>query len=135
MSEPLQIILIEDNKSDAHLIEEVLKDTGIEHRLIWLSDGEKALQYFETNSADFILLDLKLPMFSGHQLLDQLKKNGIVGRTPVVILTGSSSPDDRELAKEKGVVCYLVKPMTIEEMDRMTTTLKYILLGERSCDC
>ncbi len=132
MNEPLRIVLIEDSRSDAHLIEEVLKDTGIEHQLVWLSDGEKALEYLETNVADFILLDLKLPMFSGHQLLDMLKNRGIVDRTPVIILTGSSSPDDRELAKENGVVCYLIKPMNLEEMEQMTGMLKEILLGERT---
>ncbi len=47
MGEPLHILLIEDSKSDAELTQEMLKNTGIEHTLTWLRDGEKALQYLE----------------------------------------------------------------------------------------
>ncbi len=134
MNEPLRLVLIEDNRSDAHLIQEILTDTGLEYELVWLSNGETALEYLGSNSADFILLDLKLPLFSGHQLLDLIEERGIVGRTPVIILTGSSSPEDREIAKKNGVVCYLVKPMTVEEMEQLAVTLKEILLGERTCN-
>ncbi len=76
-----------------------------------------------------------MPMFSGHQLLDLLKTRGLLRTTAVIILTGSSSPDDKEAAKQNGVVCYLIKPMTIEEMDRMTATLKEIMLGQRKSNC
>ncbi len=135
-SEPLNIALIEDSEGDADLIQEILKETGLKHRLTWLSDGEKAVQYFEAgNEVDFILLDLNLPRFSGHQLLDFFKKRSIMSKTTVVVLTGSSSPIDKKKAKENGVVCYLIKPMTVEEMDKMAIILKEIFLGEKSCNC
>jgi CheY-like chemotaxis protein len=133
---PLNIVLIEDNKSDANITREILNDTGIEHRFIWLSDGEKAMQYFESdNAVDFILLDLNLPKVSGHRLMEFLKERGFLSETPLIILTGSTSPYDMANAKENGVVCYLIKPMTLEEMEQMTRTLREILLGQRSCNC
>lgn len=127
------VLLIEDNKSDALLIQEMMRDTGIKHRLTWLNDGEKAVRYFEAgNAADIIILDLNLPKFSGHQMMDFFKEQDISSKMPVVILTGSTSPLDLETAKDKGVVSYLIKPMTIEEMKQVTATFKDILLGERS---
>lgn len=133
---PLNIVLIEDSKSDADLTREILKDTGFEHRLTWLSDGEKALQYFETDQAvDFILLDLNLPRLNGHRVMEILKERGILRETPVMILTGSTSPIDMDRVKENGAVCYLIKPMTVEEMEQMTKVFKELFLGKRSGDC
>jgi CheY-like chemotaxis protein len=133
---PIKLALVEDSKSDARLIMEMLDDTGLEYNVAWLSDGEQALHYFEANaSVDFILLDLNIPKINGHQLMGLLKERGVLRATPVIVMTGSNSPDDMMKAKENGVVCYLIKPMTVEEMDRMAVTLKEIFLYERSCDC
>lgn len=123
----LRIVLIEDSRSDADIIREMLNDTSIEHQLTWLSDGEKAMEYFNNGgSADFILLDLNLPRVHGHQLLDFLKEKG-VHEDKVIIVSGSNSPEDIERTKQKGVACYIVKPMGIEEMERTADELKKIL--------
>jgi CheY-like chemotaxis protein len=136
MNEPLQVVLIEDNRADAEIMVELIKDTGIAHTLTWLDDGEKAIEFFEAGKgADLIIVDLKLPRVSGHKIVEFLRHRGISRTTPVIVLTGSDSPSDVEKAKQNGVVCYLIKPMSIEEMDQLTRTLKEILLGQRSCNC
>jgi len=124
-SEPLQIVLVEDNKGDVDLTREMLNATGIEHQLTWLCDGEKALRYFEMNeSVDFILLDLNLPRFGGHRLMEIIHERGLVKDIPVITLTGSCSPEDRDRAFKNGVTSYLIKPMNIQEMDRISETLR-----------
>jgi two-component system, chemotaxis family, response regulator Rcp1 len=136
MSEPLQILLVEDNRGDADLTKELIKDTGIAHSVTWLDDGEKAIEFLsEGKKADLIIIDLNLPIVSGHEIIKFLRVRGLCKTTPVIILTGSNSPMDLEKAKKNGVVCYLIKPMTIEEMDRITRTFKAVLSGEMECNC
>lgn len=136
MSDPIQILLIEDNQGDADIIKELLIDTGIAHSLTWLDNGEKAIEFFnEGRETDLVILDIKLPRVSGHEIVEFLRRRGISTTIPVIVLTGSNSPVDQESAKQNGVVCYLIKPMTIEEMEKMTITLMEILLGRRSCNC
>ncbi len=82
---------------------------------------------------DLILLDLNLPKITGHSLMNILKESGTYRNTPLIVRSGSSSPDDVAKAKDSGMVWYLVKPMTVEEMEQLAATLKEIFLGERLC--
>jgi CheY-like chemotaxis protein len=136
MSDPLRVLLIEDNRGDADLTRELIKDTGIVHEIIWVDDGEKAIEFFQGGeNVDLIIVDLKLPRVSGHEIMKFLRGQDNYATTPAVILTGSDSPSDQEIARKNGVVCYLIKPMTLWEMERTTSALKEILLGQRSCGC
>ncbi len=136
MGEPLRILLVEDNRADAELIEELIKDTGVPYRLTWLNNGQKAINFFSSGEvADLILLDLNIPRASGHDVLSFLKGKSIPLNIPVVIMTGSTYPADLERTKANGVVCYLIKPMTLVEMELTTKMLKEIMLGQRSCNC
>lgn len=58
-----------------------------------------------------------------------LRDTGVSSTSPVIIMTDSDSPLELENAKQNGVGCYLIKPMTFEEMDQMTKALKKVLLG------
>ncbi len=136
MNEGHRILLIEDNRPDADIIRELIKDTGIVHELIWLDNGEKAIKFFDDGEqANLIIIDLNLPRVSGHEVLEFLKARGISKTTPVIVLTGSDSTLDKEKARKNNVVCYLIKPMTAEEMEGTTETLREIMLGQRSCNC
>ncbi len=53
----------------------------------------------------------------------------------MIVLTGSDSNLDKEKARKNDMVCYPIKPMTAEEMERTTEKLKEIMLGPRSCNC
>jgi CheY-like chemotaxis protein len=130
----IQIVLVEDNRSDASLIEEIIADTRLEHSLTWLRDGEEAIGYFDKGGwADFIILDLNLPKVNGHEVLRFLRGHKACRDIPVIVMTGSTSPLDRSLAKDRGVRCYLVKPMTIEEIDLITRSLNDIFMNPRLC--
>ena len=83
---------------------------------------------------NIVLLDLNIPKVSGHELLTLMKEGGMLTNVPVIIMSGSSYPQDKERTMESGVVCYLVKPMTIKEMEQTTEMLKEIMLRQRSCN-
>ena len=131
MSDGGHILLIEDNRSDAHVIQELIADTGLDSRVTWLCNGEKAINYFDDgNTAGLIILDLNLPRVNGHAVMAYLNENG--KDIPVLVMTGSSSPRDIERAQAAGAVCYIIKPMTIGEMDETTAVLKKMIVRHGS---
>jgi CheY-like chemotaxis protein len=124
----LRILLVEDNKADARMIIEILKETKIEHELVWINDGEKALDHLGSGAFyDMFILDLNLPKASGLEILSALRNMQKFQRTPVIVMTGSISPGDKLRTEGEDMVYFLVKPMTLEEIDRTVLAIKKII--------
>lgn len=121
MNEKNEIILVEDNPSDAELTIRALRKNNIINGLLHLQDGEEALEYvFGTgryegrNVADLpkvILLDLKMPKISGLQVLEKIKSDERTRIIPVVLLTSSKEDNDIKEGYKLGVNSYIVKPV------------------------
>jgi two-component system, chemotaxis family, response regulator Rcp1 len=128
----LRILLVEDNSADARLTGEILKDTGLEHELVWINEGKKAIDLIGSDGHfDLFIIDLNLPKASGLEVVSVLRKLEKFRTTPVIMMTGSIAPG--EGAKSKGdALHYMAKPMSIEEMDRTVEAIKEIVLGKRS---
>jgi DNA-binding NarL/FixJ family response regulator len=78
---------------------------------------------------DLVLMDLNLPKRNGHEVLDFIRQhdNGV----KVFIYSGSQSPDDVGRARNNKADGYLVKPMTVEEIEEAVKRLRNILDGCR----
>jgi two-component system, response regulator len=118
--EEVEILLVEDNALDAELTVRALKDGGLANKLLWVKDGQQALDYLfrhgdYSNRPDtvprLVLLDLKMPKVDGIEVLRTVKADERTRRIPVVIMT--SSQEERDLAKsyDLGVNSYVVKPV------------------------
>jgi two-component system, response regulator len=103
----VQILLVEDNETDAELCIHALKKENLANDLIWLKDGAEALDfiycrgmYSERNLGDnpnLILLDLRMPKVDGIEVLKELKGDERTKSIPVIVLTSSTeSPDLKE---------------------------------------
>jgi len=121
MNEKVDIVLVEDNPSDAELTIRALRKNNIINKLLHLEDGEDALEYiFGTGKyADrniyempkVILLDLKMPKISGLQILKKIKSDERTKIIPVVLLTSSKEDNDIIESYKLGVNSYIVKPV------------------------
>ena len=128
------ILLVEDNPNDVLLIRRAFKKAGIENPLTVLTDGDQAIRYLahEGEYADpeqspapaVILLDLKLPRRSGHEVLAWLKSRPVLRRTPVVVLTSSAQRQDVNQCYDVGANSYLVKPVQFDDLLRLVDLLK-----------
>jgi CheY-like chemotaxis protein len=128
--DPLKILLVEDNAGDANLIHELVLETGIDAEVSWLKDGKEAIERIEGGLwADVVILDLNMPMVDGHQLIRFLQDIDALGRATIVVMTGSSSPSDKERVRAAGVRYYLIKPMGLKEMLETTMALKKIFVA------
>ena len=127
------ILLAEDSPADVYLFREALKAHSIEAELMIFNDGETALEYIVRARQDDVpqpqvfVLDLNLPKVDGRDLLRYLRGSTRFADTPVVILTSSNAPADRELSSELGANCYLCKPAEISEFLRIGGIIKWLL--------
>jgi CheY-like chemotaxis protein len=119
-----RILLVEDNPNDAELTLEALAEHHLANDVVWVHDGEEALDYLyrrgrhaercEENLA-VILLDLKLPKVDGIEVLRVIKSDETMKTIPVVILTSSREERDMIDSYRLGVNAYVVKPVKFHE--------------------
>lgn len=116
------IFIAEDNPADIYLLRMAFEEAGQNDvELIIASDGEEALNlvghkggFREIGKPDLIILDLNLPKSDGEDVLRFIRRTDEYNTTPVVVLTSSDSPRDRQSAWELGANCYLTKPSDLE---------------------
>lgn len=128
------ILLVEDESTDATLVARALQKCGVQNPLVTLRNADEALAYLEgiNEYADriahplpiLILLDLKLPGMSGHQLLKWIRMRRDLRLIPVVVLTGSESDADVKNAYEAGANSCLRKTPTQEEFYRLASIVQ-----------
>ena len=128
-----EIILVEDNSSDADLIKRALNKNNVANKILHLKDGQEVLQYLfgegqwkgrtTANTPKVILLDLKMPKVSGIEVLKKIKSNDETRSIPVVILTSSKEDPDIKECYKLGVNSYVVKPVGFEDFSRTVAQL------------
>jgi len=117
-SDPIEVLLIEDNPADVRLTRLALQGGAIEKHLNIAEDGESGLaflrqqgRYARSPRPDLILLDLNLPGKSGHEVLAEIKQDKNLRTIPTVVLTTSDRDHDIKLSYELAANCYVTKPI------------------------
>ena len=118
MSQPLNILLIEDNPGDADLVAETLEQSRLRLDIAVAVDGAQALArllreppYEAAPRPDLILLDLNLPKLGGREVLARIKVEPELKEIPVVVLTSSDAEHDIVKSYQLGANCYVTKPV------------------------
>ena len=114
------ILYAEDEENDVFFLKHAFEVAGSPHTLTAVPDGEQALNYLAGQGpfADrkrhplplLVLLDINMPRKSGLEVLEWTRRQPHFKSVPVLILTSSSRPEDREKARELGADDYLLKP-------------------------
>lgn len=112
------LLLVEDTPADIALARAALADTLLAHRCLTFCDGTSALEYLNDESnelPDLVLLDLNLPGMDGRELLAEIKGSERLKQIPVVILTTSNAPWDREQAYANHANSFVTKPVDLDD--------------------
>lgn len=127
----VEILLVEDNPSDAELTLRALKKNNLANKVFHVADGEEALNFiycrgpYSERMVDdvpkVILLDLKLPKVDGLEVLKILKSDPLTREIPIVVLTSSTEERDIVETYRLGANSYIVKPVNF---DRFSTAVK-----------
>ena len=128
------VLLADDNPSDVYLIREAIRTHHVACELLVVSDGRDALGVISAKSADssagqlgLIILDLNLPHYDGLEILRRLRGYAGLGTVPVVVLTSSNLPRDRQLAIQLGATRYLRKPSNLDDFLELGAVFKDLL--------
>lgn len=127
------ILLIEDSRADAQIIERALREGNIEHRLTVIADGYQALDYLarlreldasDNAEPDLVLLDLNLPGLDGCQVLTRIKNDPSLRKIPVVVLTTSHRDEDVLQTYQAGANTFIQKPSEFPSYRELVATLR-----------
>jgi len=117
------ILLVEDNATDAELCIRALRRHNLANNLVWVKDGEEALDLLfstgtcadrEPATPKVILLDLHLPKVDGLEVLQRVKADKRTQALPIVVLTSSKEGRDVCEAYKLGVNSFISKPVEFE---------------------
>ena len=113
----LNVLLAEDNKGDVFLVHEALRAHGLEDEMHVATDGSAVESYLQllgkTPDApcpDVFLLDLNLPESNGYDILDRFRFYPECANVPVIIISSSDAPKDRQRAELLSATTYFRKP-------------------------
>ncbi|WP_040667400.1 response regulator [Nitrolancea hollandica] len=143
MSEPyVEILLVEDNPHDLELTMHALRQHQLANRIHVARNGLEALDFLLCRGAfagrsiadtpKVVLLDLKLPLVDGIEVLRQIKANPDTQAIPVVVLTSSREEKDIVETYQLGVNSYIVKPVDFVQFTDAVRQigLYWVLLNE-----
>lgn len=133
---PMEILLVEDNLMDAQAAIGALQGQ-VKHRLTLIRDGAEALEFLHRQGKfaraprpDLVLLDLVLPKKDGLEVLAELRADKDFDRIPVVVLTGSDHPEDRERCEFLQIDAYMEKPVNLDKFLHVIRELKRFWMND-----
>ncbi|MEX2231083.1 MAG: response regulator [Cyclobacteriaceae bacterium] len=134
----VEILLVEDNTSDAELAIRALKKKNLANNLIHLKNGAEALDFIFgqgvyagrdiNNNPKVILLDLKMPKVNGIEVLARIRADERTKKIPVVVLTSSKEDPDVSECYRLGVNSYIVKPVDFDNFLKAVSELGFYWL-------
>ena len=127
-SQPVEILLVEDNEDDVVIIQEAFAKSRLVNVLNTVSDGEEALaylrregQYKVVRQPGLILLDINMPKKNGFEVMQAMKADPRLRTLPVIMLTMSDRDEDIIRSYANGACSYIRKPV---DLDQFHTVIK-----------
>lgn len=128
---PIEILLVDDDPMDVRLTTEQLAQSKVRNTVHAVGDGQEALaylrregQYADAARPDVILLDLNMPVMTGHEFLAELRKDPQLHTIPVVVVTTSDEDEDIARSYELQANAYVTKPIGLDQLGRVVRAIE-----------
>ena len=136
------ILLVDDSENDVKLIKAALEEAHFSNEIIVAEDGEEALDFlykqgkfvnYTNDNPIFILLDIKMPMLDGIEVLKIIRADPAFNKIPVVMLTSSRDSHDLKECYDNGANSFVVKPVNISDFMAVVKELGqyWVVINER----
>ncbi len=112
-----QVLIADDEEDLTWSISRSLSRDQKDIQVICVNSGDEALQVIKQQPIDLLVTDLRMPGFTGLELMDAILDNH--KEIKVIVMTAYGSPDTEEIVKEKGCLHYIEKPFEINELKQM----------------
>lgn len=141
-SEPVAILVAEDNKYDRMILQQAFDELGLSVSLYFVGNGEAVMDYLLRRNAyaaeavsprpALVLMDLNMPLMNGHEALKAIRADEALRMLPVIILSTSDNPKQIAQAYANGVNAFMTKPGPYDDfVDLMRKFGAYWLTGAR----
>ena len=131
-TQPMEILLVEDNEDDILLEQEALSEAKLVNLMHVVRNGEEAMAYLRCEGnyqnarmPGLILLDINMPKKNGFEVLNEMKADPALIHIPVVMLTTSDNEADVVKSYAKGACSFITKPM---DFGKFTDVVKQFAL-------
>ena len=120
---PIRILLVEDNQINRKLVDRYLKMKGWE--VVYAQNGKEALERFQENTIDIILMDIQMPEMDGYEATMKIREleAGTGRHVPIIALTAHAHESYMKKSHSSGMDDYLTKPIDPVEMYRVIQNL------------
>lgn len=136
MPKEIHILLVEDSKPDAMLLQDTLLQNNDKVSMSHVWDGEQCLSYLKGKNEfakmprpDLILMDLNMPKMNGLEALEEIKKSDEYRDIPVIILTVSSDGNDILKSYRQYASCFISKPLNLDQFNHMVKAIEIFWLS------
>ena len=125
MSANIRILLIEDDQDDIDLLMDAVKENGIHAEFEILMQGNRIISWLEESKTipDIIVMDLNLPKMHGREVLKHIKQHYKTRLVPVLVLTTSSQPEEKQYCLQHGAGQFITKPATTDGFASLVETI------------
>ncbi|MGB8491425.1 MAG: response regulator [Bacteroidales bacterium] len=131
MLKDVDILIVEDNKGDARLIQEILNESKLFNSLFMAKDGVEAMDFLHKKGKyrnmprpDLIILDLNLPKKDGREVLSEIKSDWDLKHIPIVIMTISQAEEDILKSYNLHANCYITKPIDLNQFIKVVKSIE-----------
>jgi len=104
------ILVVEDVDTNKIFFDAALRRTNA--KILWAKDGQQAIDLFNDNKVDLVLMDLQLPVMDGYAATREIKK--VNPEVPIIAQTAHVMSGEREKCMEAGCDDYLAKPIRLQ---------------------
>jgi CheY-like chemotaxis protein len=123
LSKPKLALIVDDNEDSRIMMKCALEWRGF--RVLEAMDGKNAVSTTVKTCPDIILMDICLPYMDGLEVIRHIRKSATINSTPIVVISGYSTPDFLIRARDAGCDEYLCKPIDFEQMDSVLNRLLF----------
>jgi len=125
-TQPMTILIAEDDPDDQLLCQDALKQSKAEYDLHFVENGQEVMDYLRRTGAyenatnvprpSLVILDLNMPMMNGIKCLEEIKKIPALAELRVVLYSTTSEKEFEEQSKKAGAYAFFVKPTRTTEL-------------------
>lgn len=121
------IFIADDNPGDQEMIPLAFEEAGVQAEFISAMDGFAAIELLKTVMPNLILVDIKMPIADGFEVLRWLRGDERLCKVPVIVMSSSSAASDRQRATDLGALRFWSKPTKFEDTIAFAASLESVL--------
>lgn len=108
-----KILIVEDNPLNLRLFSDLLRANGYD--VDGVQDARQAIDHARRMTPDLIVLDIQMPHLTGLELIDRIRADDILDKTPIMAVTAYAARSDEERIKAAGANAYVAKPISLDK--------------------